>query len=275
MLELPESQVIASQLRDTIVGKHLIQVTAAASPHKFAFYSCDPAQYPSMLEGLTVTQAQGYGGIVELELEDMRFEFGDGATVRYLASGVQPPSKHQMLWQFDDGSHLVWTIQMYGSLAAFLKGTNDNPYYLVAKEKVSPLSDTFDYAVFSTLLSLTQPKLSVKAFLATEQRIPGLGNGTLQDILFNARLNPRTRLSALTDTELERLFHSVKDTLATMTAKGGRDTEKDLFGEPGGYRTILSSKTYGNPCPVCGHEIVRQAYLGGNVYFCPVCQPLV
>jgi len=27
-------------------------------------------------------------------------------------------------------------------------------------------------------------------------------------------------------------------------------------------------------CPVCGAAIVRQAYLGGNVYFCPVCQPL-
>jgi hypothetical protein len=31
-------------------------------------------------------------------------------------------------------------------------------------------------------------KLSLKALLATEQRIPGLGNGVLQDILFKARM---------------------------------------------------------------------------------------
>ncbi|MFO7935831.1 MAG: zinc finger domain-containing protein [Bacteroidales bacterium] len=27
-------------------------------------------------------------------------------------------------------------------------------------------------------------------------------------------------------------------------------------------------------CPNCGDAIVKEAYMGGAVYFCPVCQPL-
>ena len=59
-----------------------------------------------------------------------------------------------------------------------------------------------------------------------------------------------------------------------MTAGGGRSTEKDLYGDPGGYQTILSRATDGAPCPACGTPITHLAYLGGRVYVCPTCQPL-
>lgn len=116
--------------------------------------------------------------------------------------------------------------------------------------------------------------MSAKAFLATEQRIPGLGNGVLQDILFEAGLHPKARLENLTDEDLDSLYRSIKRVLLRMTQQGGRDTEKTLFGQYGGYMTILSKKTLEEPCPVCGGMISRQAYLGGNVYFCPRCQEM-
>ena len=47
-----------------------------------------------------------------------------------------------------------------------------------------------------------------------------------------------------------------------------------LYGDPAGYRTLLSKKTVKDPCPNCGGAIVKEAYLGGAVYFCPSCQPL-
>ena len=117
-------------------------------------------------------------------------------------------------------------------------------------------------------------KLSAKAFLATEQRIPGLGNGTLQDILFNARVHPKRKVESLSEAEKRAVFDSVKVTLAQMTAQGGRDTETDIFGQPGGYATKCSKHTVDKPCAVCGTPIVKQSYMGGSVYFCPTCQPL-
>ena len=58
-----------------------------------------------------------------------------------------------------------------------------------------------------------------------------------------------------------------------MTAKGGRSTEKDLYGKPGGYASVLTAKTLALPCPACCGAITRAAYMGGNVYFCANCQP--
>jgi len=136
------------------------------------------------------------------------------------------------------------------------------------------LSDAFDRAYFGTLFSENTPKLSAKAFLATEQRIPGLGNGVLQDILFNAKVHPKRKISTLGETERRTLFDSIKSTLGEMTAQGGRDTEKDFFGEPGGYRVKMGKDSVGKPCPVCGGRVVKEAYMGGSVYYCEGCQKL-
>lgn len=118
------------------------------------------------------------------------------------------------------------------------------------------------------------PKLSAKAFLATEQRIPGLGNGVLQDILWSARIHPKRKMSEISSQAVDAMYEAVKGVLAQMTAQGGRDTERDLFGNPGGYQTVLSKNTVGKPCPVCGTRIQKEPYMGGSIYVCEGCQRL-
>ena len=51
-------------------------------------------------------------------------------------------------------------------------------------DRIGALSDAFTLDYFKSLIDEATLKLSVKAFLATEQRIPGIGNGVCQDILF-------------------------------------------------------------------------------------------
>lgn len=272
MLEIPEAQTIARQLKETIAGKTIASAAAAASPHGFAWYFGDPAAYGELLAGRTITDTAAYGGRPEIWAEDMRLSFGDGVNVRYLDAGAKRPAKHQLLLEFGDGSAVCCTVQMYGDLWAFPDGMNQDFYYTVAKEKPSPLSDAFDAAYFANLLTDETKKLSVKAFLATEQRIPGLGNGVLQDILWRAKIHPKRKLNTLSDNEYETVFTAVKSLLSEMTEKGGRDTEKNLYGNPGGYKTVMSKKNDGMPCPECGGLIQRMAYLGGNVYVCECCQ---
>jgi formamidopyrimidine-DNA glycosylase len=36
----------------------------------------------------------------------------------------------------------------------------------------------------------------------------------------------------------------------------------------------LNGVIYEDACPKCGGTIVKEAYLGGAVYYCPVCQKL-
>lgn len=205
--------------------------------------------------------------------ENICITIGDGTNMRYYQSSEHRPEKHQLLIEFDDGSCIAFTVAMYGGIWVN-KGLFDNTYYTRSLNSISPLDDTFDEMFFDNIFKSIKKDISLKALLATEQRIPGIGNGVLQDILFNAGLHPKRKKSSLSDFQKAELFHSLKVTLASMTDKGGRDTEKDFFGHNGGYKTLLSKNSLGNPCPKCGSMIVKESYLGGAVYFCLTCQPL-
>ncbi len=277
MIELPETYVLAEQINQALKGKTILNATANAHPHAFAWYTGDPNTYQEKLAGKTFLSANpgtGYtcGGNTEILFDDMLMVLS--TPVKYHQAGAKLPPKHQLLLEFEDFSHLSCTVQMWGSMFCFPAGEDGLPENFTCNRCPDPLTEGFNEAYFEGLLKNVKPNLSVKAFLATEQRIPGLGNGVLQDILFNARIHPKRKLETLNAQELEALFHHVKTTLLQMRMEGGRDTERDLYGANGGYQTILSANTLKAPCPICGATLVREAYLGGNIYYCPTCQPL-
>ena len=278
MIELPEAQARAAQLDELLAGKTILKVQALQTPHGFAFFRGDAQSYPPRLEGLRVAGATACGGRPELRFDapGLRLSFGEGVNLRWYApgSGQKLPAKHQFLMEFDNGGVLVCTVQMYGFFGIFDsdEDAKSDYYYWIGCEKPSPLGDAFNFAYFETLRGETGANKSLKAFLATEQRIPGLGNGVLQDILWRAGMHHKRKLSTLSDDAFAALYRAVKETLAEMTALGGRDTEKDLFGNPGGYKTIMSRNT--KLCPACAGPITRMAYLGGNVYLCGHCQSM-
>jgi formamidopyrimidine-DNA glycosylase len=272
MLEIPESNTLANQMNETVKGKVIKFAEANKSPHKFAFYSGNPEDYDDLLAGKQIGTSHARGSMLEIEADDCRILFGDGATLRYYEDHEKAPKKNQLYIEFTDGSALVTTIQMYGGLWAYKEGTNDNPYYHLACEKPSPLSKEFTYEYFCSLYMEALSNKSVKAFIATEQRIPGVGNGVLQDILYQAGLHPKHKMNMLSQEDIKSLYHSIIDILNDMTEKGGRNTEKDLFGNPGGYVTYMSKNTYLSHCPKCGYEIRKETYMGGTVYFCEHCQ---
>ncbi len=275
MMELPEALTIARQVNKIVRGKLVSGVTVAHTPHKLAWYYGEPREYPGLLTGKTVGEASAHGGMVEITTGDAAILFGEGVAVRYHGPGTPRPARHQLLIEFDDSSAVSASVQMYGGLGSFPAGGLDNPYYRVAREKPSPISLKFDRVYFDRILLAAEVrKLSLKAVLATGQRIPGLGNGVLQDILFAARMHPKKKVGTLSEKEVKLLFDCVKTTLMAMATQGGRDTELDLFGHPGSYKTLLCKNTVNKPCPACGAPIKKEAYMGGSVYYCERCQRL-
>jgi formamidopyrimidine-DNA glycosylase len=274
MLEIPESRTISLQAGTTLKNKRIKEVINASSPHKFAFYCGDPAGYDKILRGRQIKSAKGHGMFVDICCDDYTFiTIGDGTNMRYYSPFEKLPEKYQLLVAFDDESCIAFTVAMYGGIWVY-EGIFDNPYHQRSLNSISPLDDTFDEGYFDNIIKSVKKDNSAKALLATEQRIPGLGNGVLQDILFNAGINPKRKKSSLSDSVKSGLFYSLKATLKKMAEMGGRDTEKDLFGNSGGYKTLLSKNTATDPCPKCGDTIVKEAYLGGAVYFCRTCQKL-
>lgn len=272
MIELPEALTLAKQLGNEVVGKTVARVNPPTKRHKFCWFNGDPADYEIKIRDCTVRSAEGFGIFAEIAFSNgERLSMNDGVNVRYLSAG-DTPKDYQLLIVFTDSTALVFTVAMYGSI--FLhRGDNENEYYLKSQSAISPFSPEFE-AYYSVLLNEIKPTLSAKAFLATEQRFPGIGNGVLQDILFAAHLNPKQKIGTLTDTQKATLRNCVTSVLREMIDLGGRDTEKNLFGRPGGYSTKMSKNTLSAGCPVCGGLVRKEAYLGGSVYYCPMCQPL-
>jgi formamidopyrimidine-DNA glycosylase len=271
MIELPEAVVLSKQVAETLAGKRIRNIEANHYPHKFAWFSGDPAAYQGLLTGKTIRNAVPFGNHIEMHVDGLLLVIS--TPMRYHAVGEALPEKHQLLLVFDDGTAVSCSVQMWGGLFCFPEGeAGGMADYHIAKVKPSVLSENFNKAYFDELRDQAGGNLSAKEFLATQQRIPGLGNGVLHDIIWTAHISPKRKLGDLSDAEWDALFRSVKGVLAAMAEQGGRDTERDLFGHPGGYRTILCKNTLDKPCPRCGGPIRKEAYLGGAVYYCQECQ---
>ena len=273
MLEIPEAAVVASQLDLRLKGRKIRRIKAASSPHKFAWFTADPKHYEDELLWKEVNSVRPVGGMVEIDFDGAGLVFSDGANLKLFEQGEQLPLKHQLLLEFDDASVLTASVLMYAGISLFTDNTYDNVYYLNSRLKPSPLSDAFDRSYFEGLFKKCSGNLSLKAFLATEQRIPGLGNGTLQDILFEAGMHPRKKVETLDDNDKDTLFKALKGTLASMYKHGGRDVESDAFGKAGGYKTKAGKNTAGQHCMRCGNGIItKESYMGGSIYYCNSCQ---
>jgi formamidopyrimidine-DNA glycosylase len=270
MLEWPEIITLAAQLEDTVVGRSVDAVYTPTKPHKFCFFYPDVDLIQQKLLDARIDGAKGFGIFVELSFDNgLRLCVNDGVCLR-LYKNADAPASYQLLIRLDDGHSLVFSVAMYAGISLH-DGSFDNKYYLASKHAISPFSDAFQEE-FERKMCESKPSLSAKAFLATEQRFPGIGNGVLQDILFEARIHPKRKISALSDEEKDMLCQSIIRVLQEMIRLGGRDTDKDLFDRPGGYVTSMSKNTVGKPCARCGSFIVKESYMGGSIYYCPGCQ---
>ena len=278
MIEAPEARYLCEQLTETVVGKRITDVFIQFSPHKFAWFNGNSDEFAEWLVGKRINGAQSQGGMVEITIEDKVLVLTDGVNLRYLTPGTKLPAKHQLLIAFEDESCLIASVRMYGGLMCYDQNAATgmlSEYYRIAKSKPQVMTDAFSKEYFLGLINEEgAQKKSAKAFLATEQTIPGLGNGVLQDILYHAHIHPKKKIATLTDKEKEYLFYQVKETMNDIYRQGGRSTESDLFGANGKYVACLSKDTAGKACPRCGETIVKENYLGGSIYYCRGCQIL-
>jgi formamidopyrimidine-DNA glycosylase len=277
MIEIVESILLARQISRELGGKRIVEGMRGNSPHKFAFYSGTPEEYAAILPGKVIGEARDHGPAIRVKLEPgYELVLGEGGErITYHRDGFDLPKKHQLLLGFEDGGFLSVSVQGWGA-ALLLSDAQCETHPLVGTTRISPLSHDFTRDYFEGLLNEVpdgDPR-SVKFFVISKPQIWGVGNGYLQDILYRARLHPRRRMIGLSPAERDALYEAAVETLRSALDLGGRDTEFDLFGRPGGYIKLLDSRSVGQPCNRCETPIVKEAYLGGAVYFCPRCQQL-
>jgi formamidopyrimidine-DNA glycosylase len=276
MIELPEAITLASQFNQELLGKRIASGMRGSSPHKFAFTGkLSDDQFASTVKGKTIGPSHADGWIILTELAPgyvLSLGCG-GERIQYHADESTLPKKHQLLFNFQDGTLLTVSVSGWGEVRLLEQSDLPNHPH-IKRGAVSPLSEAFTPDYFNSLLdAVPQDKnVSAKTFIVSEPGLWGVGNGCLQDILYRARIHPKRKILDLTKEERQKLYQAVTNTLKQMTNLCGRDSERDLYDQPGGYRRILHSKSVGKPCQQCGAPIEKAQYLGGAIYFCPTCQ---
>jgi formamidopyrimidine-DNA glycosylase len=116
----------------------------------------------------------------------------------------------------------------------------------------------------------------IKAFLLDQRRVAGVGNIYADEALFRARIHPLRPAGALTRAQCEALAEAVRDALSAGLSAGGAtiDDFRHADGVSGAFQhEFLVHRRRGEPCPVCGGEIVKFVAGGRGTYACERCQP--
>lgn len=275
MFELPEYTVLAKQINKTLIGKTIKKGNLGNSPHKFVWYNRKPDEFTRLTCGKVVGRARARGRWLIVPFEPgYNLVLGEcGGKVLFHPAGTELPEKYHLWIEFEDGSSLTATTQMWGAMELFEAGKEQERQYIKGM-RVTPVERGFTFKYFSGLIDelLQGEKRSTKSLLTQDQLIPGLGNASAQDILFQARLLPRRSLSELSPGQRRDLYDAIVHTIREIIEKGGRNDETDLFGKRGGYVRLMDSAAAGKPCPECGTKVQKIQYLGGACYFCPKCQ---
>ncbi len=275
MFELPEYTILAKQIEKTLVGKKIKKGNLGNSPHKFVWYNRTPEKFTRLTRG----KAIGHPCVQERWLiiplgPKYNLVLGEcGGKILYHPSGSPLPAKYHLWLEFADGSSFTVTTQMWGAMELFEASKEQERQYIKGM-RPTPVDKAFTFAYFSGLIDelLKGEKRSAKGLLTQDQLIPGLGNASVQDILFRAHLSPRRPLSELSRGQRRDLYDAIQQIVHEIIEEGGRNDETDLFGQPGEYVRLMDSAAAGKPCPECGTTVQKMQYLGGACYFCPKCQ---
>ena len=275
MFELPELTTIASQMADTVSGKTIAEGFLGNTPHKFVWYNREHDEFTRLVRGRRVGEAHAEGKWLFVPLEPgYVLLLGEwGGRILYHPAPAAPPQKYHLYLGFEDGSAVSATTQMWGGVGLFEQGL-EREYTYVKDMRTQPSESAFTFEYFASLAKEARAdgKRSVKGLLTQEGFVPGVGNAIAQDIMFRARLHPRRDLDELTESELRALYAETVATVRDAIEAGGRNDERDLYGNTGGYVRLMDAKAVGRPCSVCGTPIQKLQYLGGACYVCPTCQ---
>ncbi|MCE1159176.1 MAG: hypothetical protein LWX10_10685 [Spirochaetia bacterium] len=276
MFELPEYLTIAKQMNKSISGKTVLSGVMGNSPHKFVWYNQNPQTFSRIVNGKTIGNAYCKGRWLFIPLEPgYVLVLGECGGKIILVDSNNVPSKYHLLLNIEGNKSIYAMTQMWGAMELYRKGEELKRQY-IADMRTTPLDKEFTYKYFKSLIdeARSEKKRSVKSLLTQDQLIPGLGNSIAQDILFNARLHPKTQIEVLSEEEIMTLYKSIKETVNDAAKNDGRNDEYDFYGNLGKYERVLDSKSIERGCPVCKSKIEKIQYLGGSSYYCSKCQVL-
>ena len=122
--------------------------------------------------------------------------------------------------------------------------------------RLGPDAASLTPSVLTRLLDGSRAPL--KARLMDQARVSGLGNLLVDEVLFQAGLDPAREAGSLTAADVRRLHRAIRRTLADLGERGGSHTGD-----------LIPARRPGGVCPRDGTALVRGTVGGRTTWSCP------
>lgn len=268
MPELPEVASRAKEMQRLLVGK----TVSAIEVLQPKCLNISAPKFKKALEGARIESVTYHGKWIFTKTTQgyLLINMGMGGDM-LLVSRKELPEKRRVVFSFKDGTALSLSFWWFGYVHYAPEGKLDKH---AMSAKLGPNVVDVSKAAFRELVR--GRKGTVKSFLLDQEKIAGIGNAYVHDILFLAKLHPQRKLDTFSEGEVDGLWQAIRDGLLPSLKKGGSWYEKGLTGKPGGfkYEDILVGYRAGKPCPKCRTKIVKIRTGSTATFICPKCQAL-
>jgi formamidopyrimidine-DNA glycosylase len=270
MPELPEVEAARRLLTRSAVGRRIVTVRCA--PDSIVFQGVSPARIRRALLGRRIGAAHRHGKHLWLELDRRPwpcFQFGMAGGIevrgrrrqrlmvegRRAPEGQWPPRFLKLHLTLDDGGEVVFRdARRLGRVRLRHDPAAEPPISLLGFDA---LHDVPSLARLAELFGARAAP--VKAVLLDQSFSAGVGNWIADEVLYQARIDPRRRTNALTRAEIVRLRSRLRSVVTTAVRVGA---DSDRFPPKWLFHTRWSKRLL-SPVTVRG-ERIRYLTVGGR-----------
>jgi formamidopyrimidine-DNA glycosylase len=283
MPELPETETIARDLHEMVVGAVISGVTV---PRPDVLREADAVGVAGALVGLPIRRVWRRAKLIVLDMDTrpelaaleprwrvvVQPRFTGGLVVD---DGTLPEGERAYVcvtFALRDGRALHYRDVRRLGTVALMDRTRFAAYSGALGPE--PLDPTLDDVAFSGCVR--ESRQAIKIALMDQKRLAGVGNIYANEALWRARIDPSREACTLSALELATLRAELQAVLtASIAARGTSFRDyRDARGERGAFVEQLAA--YGRadqPCHRCGKRLVgTHAVDGRSTVFCPWCQ---
>ena len=272
MPELPEVETIRRRLAPLVEGRTLraLEILDARWCEPL-----DPSALADALEGRRVQRLHRRGKYLIWEADDEVFLLMHLRMTGTLLYDAPPDAPYVRVRIALSDSHAVSFCdpRRFGTGELALGGP-ELEAFVDARLGVEPLGA--DFTTEHLYLQTRTRRAPIKAVLLDQRRVAGVGNIYANEALFRARVHPLREARLLKRGQVAALRDAVVASLEAGIDAGGATI--DDFRHPDGVKGAFQNEFLvhgraGEPCLVCGAEVVKFVAAGRGTYACESCQP--
>lgn len=198
----------------------------------------------------------------QLVFEDGKRFIGGHPTEDML--GKMPNLHTRVIFSFAGGSYLYFNdLRKFGWVRVVNSSSLiDNS--LLKNLGPEPLEKSFTWQILKQNL-LRRRSMPVKVAIMDQSVVSGVGNIYSNEACFDAKIDPRKKVSELSDQEFKSLHRGVIKSLRDGIKHGG--STRAHFSD---YAYVYGRDKH--LCKICGTDIKKISLGGRGTYFCPACQ---